>query len=265
MGSRFSIDLYYSPDLASRKLSDNPDYSGPGSSEGMSIYSNEKSNYSYSTGIRLRGDITEKWTVATGCFFSSFSQTSGLNTIYVVSDSTFRQNTGSSQQGFNQGPGGTQHLVAHTSLGTINLKNHPFPMHGPGECYAPENGDTLNLDIQSTEMIQFISIPLTVRYYLSKNRLAYYAEAGAAINFIYDNSVTSTVNSSYSETNDIVGLKKMNYSMLLSVGVQYSLEHKWNLFAEPNLRYSLTPINENNPVLSYPYFLGLKVGLGYRF
>jgi len=73
------------------------------------------------------------------------------------------------------------------------------------------------------------------------------------------------VDNSYTETNDIVGLKNTNYSILLSAGALYKIQPHWGLFAEPTLRYSLTSINEKSPVLSYPYFLGLKMGVSYHF
>src|SRR4029079_14382168 len=136
-------------------------------------------------------------------------------------------------------PGGyNQHYVVHTSCGTIALQNQPVPHHVPGEHNMPWAGDTLNMSIQSTELIQFISIPLTLRYQVDKQQWAVYGEAGASINFVYDNKVTVNVDNSYTESNDIVGLKNTNYSMILSAGALYKLYPRWGLFAEPTLRYS---------------------------
>jgi hypothetical protein len=262
-----SMDVYYSPDMAWRSLKTNSAYTGTGASEGTSEFNkNESSNYSWSAGLRFRAELGTHWSVATGVNYNTFSQSSTASNVFVVSDSAFHHDHGPGHGGGHGGPstgGGSSHYVIHTSCGTIDLDNHSHWSGGPGG--PPGNGDTLNVTTKTTEEISYVSVPFTARYQISGKRISWYAEGGASINFEYTNSVTAVVNNSYSETNEIVGLKSINYSALFGVGMQYNIHGNWGVFLEPGLRYSLTSINESSPVLSYPYYLGIKTGFSLHF
>jgi uncharacterized membrane protein YgcG len=296
--SGLSFGIFYSPDYANRNLKKNSDYAETNSTETQSdYYSNEKPSYSFSSGLKIGYDISEKWSIAIGGVYSTYSQSSMSNSVYVQSDSVYQEqhdghgqppppygnngggnaghgggwghNGGGHNGGGGSGSGGGQgasneddlHYMIHTSCGTVNIQSSPD--NHDGTYY--QNGDTIKASVKTEEKIEFISIPLILRFQIPKNKFTIYAETGASVNFIYKNRVKITLDDSYTETNKIDGIKKMNYSFLFSAGIQYKFAKHLQLFLEPNFRYSLSSINENNPVKTYPYFFGLKAGVVFKF
>ena len=110
-----------------------------------------------------------------------------------------------------------------------------------------------------------MNIPLYVRYQFGKNKLTYFVSAGACLNFVKGDKVKLVIDDAYSEENEYDGLKKMNYSLLLGVGIQYNFYKKLNFFLSPSFRYSITPVNQDNPMNSYPYYIGIGAGLSIHF
>lgn len=80
----------------------------------------------------------------------------------------------------------------------------------------------------------------------------------------FDQNNSSEVENFNSQTSSIDGLKKTSYSLLFDLGVQYKCYRQLHVFMEPNLRYSVSPINQYNSTKSYPYYLGLRLGLGFH-
>jgi opacity protein-like surface antigen len=85
------------------------------------------------------------------------------------------------------------------------------------------------------------------------------------MNYIIDNKVSVMIEDTYSESTSLEGMKRMNYSLTFGAGVEFNLTRSISFMLQPDLKYSITPINENNPVLSYPYTFGLMGGLRIQF
>lgn len=299
---RFSVGLFFAPELANRRISENKSYEGMEyGQQNTGSYANEKSELSWSGGLRIHYDFSSKWSIGSGVFYSKFSRTSDINTIYILSDSAYEQqhshgwgaggghhqgggpgggnqgggpggggpggggpgggNQGGGSGGGNSGGGnpGGNHFVVHTSCGTISLQNPP---HHASNTAA---GDTLNISARTQEIIESIHVPLSVRYSINKKRFSFYAETGATVNFLIRNKVNVYVENQFAESNNIDGLRSFNFSFIFGTGVQYKFYKGLSLFAEPGMRYSITPFNQDNPVNSYPYFFGINTGISFHF
>jgi opacity protein-like surface antigen len=279
--SHMGVEAYYSPEIVNRALSSNTTYIRQGAVETqVSRYTHEKSDYSHSFGGRIVYDISKKISVAAGISFSAYNQSATYNYINIISDSAYKQVHQHDEDDDGHGhdeeeedeeeehdhdstwiPGitVTDHFVIYTSAGAIDLKDIPaVPGHNP-------NNDTLGLTSVVEYKIYFLSIPFTVRYQLASKKFKYFAEIGFSLNYIRSNEAQVIIADSYSETNKLDGLRKMNYSFILGAGMQYALNDHLKIFIGPQFRYSLSPVNEDNPVLSSPYFLGIQSGLGYYF
>jgi opacity protein-like surface antigen len=134
-------------------------------------------------------------------------------------------------------------------------------MGGP----QPVNGQSVSFKTETSETIHFLYIPVTVRYEFGKSKLSYFVEGGGAFNLVKKDIVKVTVNDSYVEDNNFDGLNSFNYSLLLGAGVNYNFYKGLSTFLKPSFRYSITPINDNNPLYSYPYYLGVGVGFSIHF
>jgi hypothetical protein len=300
--SHLSVEAFYSPDYVVSRLKVNSEYLGS-ASQSIDDYDNNKSEFSYSTGLNIRYDVGKKWSIAAGISYSTFSQSAIYNTINVIIDSVYQEVHGHNSPG-SSGPGGGghgggghgggghggghhggghgggghggghhgnhnhhppggngQHYVIQTPCGAVDLLNQP-PNHNSGNA---QNGDTLSTKAETYETIHFINIPLTVRYSFGQKKLSYFVEGGASLNMVRSDEVKLTINDSYTEMNEHDGLKTTSYSLLFSVGGKYNIYKGLSMFLKPSLRYTITPINQNNPMNSYPYYLGIGAGISIHF
>ncbi len=275
--SHISIGIYYSPDYVKNRLKVNDSYTGT-ASQNLNDYDNQKSDFSYSTGLNIRFDIGKNWSFGSGFSYSTFAQTAVYNTINVVSDSAYqkvfahqrppgggngnRPKPGHNGQNPHRPPGnGNHHYVVQTPCGAIDLYNVP-PRHN-GRNHR--DGDTLNIKTETSESLQFINIPLTIRYQFGQHKISYFVETGAAISFVKGDKVKITVDDSYTENNERDGLRNLNYNLLLSAGAKYNFYKGLSITLKPSFRYSITPVNQVNPLSSYPYYIGAEMGFSIHF
>jgi hypothetical protein len=276
IGSHSSLALFYSPDYAVNRTT------------GVSNADTRKSDYSWSSGLRMSYELSRRFSISAGASYSSYSRSESFSSVYVTSDSAFTEmhqddhghgfdhDHGSGGGGGSHGGGGGGggqgggndhggpghdgcHYVVHTSCGDIDLSELP-----PSTTGNEESGDTLSLSTGVTSKVEFINVPLMVRYNFRSRKLLYYVEAGASINFIRNSEAKITIGS-YAEDNAVSGLTNFNYSALLNAGVEYRFYKGISIFFEPNIRYSITPINDSGSEKSYPYFIGGNAGLSIHF
>ena len=284
MLSHLSFDIYFSPDYAKSRLESNADYTGSASTN-INDYNNEKAKFSYSTGFHVRYDLGKRFSVGSGISYSTFDQTAVYNTISVVADSVYQETHGREPHGHGSGGpsggpghghghghghqgnnphmppgGGSHHFIIHTPCGAIDLYNEP--PHGQANL---RDGDTLQIKTETSETTRFIYIPLVFQYRFGNKKLSYFVEAGGAVNIVRSNSVKVVVNDAYVENNEHDGLKSSNYSLLFGAGANYNFYKGLSMFLKPSIRYSITPVNQNNPVNSYPYYLGVGAGFSIHF
>ena len=275
--SHISIGIYYSPDYVKNRLKVNDSYTGT-ASQNLNDYDNQKSDFSYSTGLNIRFDIGKNWSFGSGFSYSTFAQTAVYNTINVVSDSAYqkvfahqrppgggngnRPKPGHNGQNPHRPPGnGNHHYVVQTPCGAIDLYNVP-PQHN-GRNHR--DGDTINIKTETLESLQFINIPLTLRYQFGQHKISYFVETGAAISFVKGDKVKITIDDSYTENNERDGLRNLNYSLLFSAGAKYNFYKGLSITLKPSFRYSITPVNQVNPLSSYPYYIGAELGFSIHF
>ena len=275
--SHISVGIYYSQDYVKNRLKVNDSYTGT-ASQNLNDYGNQKSDFSYSTGLNIRFDIGKNWSFGSGFFYSTFAQTAVYNSINVVSDSAYqkvfghkrppgggngnRPPPGHNGQNPHRPPGnGVHHYVVQTPCGAIDLYNVP-PQHN-GRNHR--DGDTISIKTETSESLQFINIPLTLRYQFGQRKISYFVETGAAISFVKGDKVKITIDDSYTENNERDGLRNLNYSLLLSAGIQYNFYKGLFISLKPSFRYSITPVNQVNPLSSYPYYIGAEMGFSIHF
>jgi hypothetical protein len=298
IASHLGLEVYYTPEFAKTNMKVNDDYQGP-ASKNLDDYKNESSQYCYSAGLNLSYKIGNHWSVVSGYSISDFSKSAVYNTMSVVADSVYQdqyvENPGGHQGGSSghhhnsnhggSGPGGgggshggggpgghghenpghpndpgsNCHYVIHTACGSIDLNNVP------PEAAHLTNGDTLKIKTETFQTIHFYSIPLLARYSFGTKKVSYFIEAGGAINYVTTDQVRVVVNDATVEDNSLDAISNMNYTLLFGVGAKYNFFKNVNFFLKPSLRYSITPINVDSPVKSYPYYMGIGGGFSIDF
>lgn len=116
---------------------------------------------------------------------------------------------------------------------------------------------------------QYVGIPVRARFSLGRNKLRFISSIGFITNFLLD--VKNIAKYKYadgrtiSKTESISGFKKIDISLVNSIGIDYKLNDNFHLTAEPTFRYGLiktkdAAIRENlwNAGLNIGFYYGVK-------
>ncbi|MBK8712999.1 MAG: outer membrane beta-barrel protein [Niastella sp.] len=234
--SRFSFTPFFSPDIAWYRLQDDKTGQPDNASE---IEKEEKHEFSSTFGILADYKINKHWGLQSGVTLSNTNITVNPKTIYAQQDNT----------------GGVKYRI-NTSSG--------YGYVLPSFSTNPAIGDSLYA-FTSTHSLQYIGIPLAVTYNITKGKFKFNALAGIAANILTKAKLEATLekgfNNSIETLDNIRGLKKVYFSGLAGIGVDYKLTKKTALVFEPTMRFALNSINKDAPVKSYPMSFGFNVGL----
>jgi len=198
-------------------------------------------DYSFNSGLLAGYQITKKWSIATGGLYSTIAYSSTYPTLHarVGSDNTY-------------------HYIYRTVCGSIEVPND--------DNVVLTSKDSLKNAAHCSQVIKIISVPVMVKYQVTKNRFTIYATTGFAANFILQEVANvSTGTSQYTIVNHITGLRKTNYSYLVGTGIDYNLNNGMSVFAEPSFRTSITSLTQFNSFNCYPYSFGINMGLSFHF
>ena len=132
----------------------------------------------------------------------------------------------------------------------------------------PRVGDSA-YTIASANELQYLTIPIAVKYYFGNNKLNFYALAGADANiFLKQNLTTGLYGASYygkKTTTDPIGLNKVYVNAMIGGGVYYSLNRRFAVNLAPAFRFALNPINKDMPFNAYPKSFSLAGGIRVSF
>jgi len=235
---KFSIAAFYSPDYTRNRLTNNPSAGADNIGE---YYDGEKGKYAFSAGATVRYDLTGHWSIATGGIYSTLSYSSNVPVVYA---------------NYN-----TKNELSYrypTSCGIINIPN--------ANQAAVQKGDSLLLNTGCSQIVRFLTVPVTVRYQVNQNRFNFYSYTGVSANFMIGSRAKLNLNGTETTIiNNVDGIKNMNYGYLLGAGVQYNFSNGVGIFIEPSYRGSINSLTENLSVNCYPYSLGLNTGLSLHF
>jgi len=235
--SRFSITPFFSPDIAWYRLHD--DKVGNQQDNATELEKEEKHEFSSTYGALVDYKINKHWGLQSGITLSNTNITVEPKTIYAQQD-----NTGNIKYRINTSSGYGYVLPSFSS--------------------NPVVGDSLYA-FTSTHSLQYIGIPVAVTYNVTKGKFKFNALAGLSANILTKAKLETTVEKGFNNAAETVdnlqGLRKMYFSGLAGVGVDYKLTKKTAMTFAPTMRFALNSINKDAPVKSYPMSLGFVVGL----
>ncbi len=139
-----------------------------------------------------------------------------------------------------------------------------------------EQGETLRLDINRTETVRRLTIPLNIRVNHHFGRLGVFAEGGVGIDifnsfryrsfdnvFVKDNIVplsSSLLPGGFIQNSPT---PVASWSYHAGLGVLYHVGRRWKLLGNINFRSTFQPISVGSDY--HPYNIGGRVGLAYKF
>lgn len=237
--SRFSATVFFSPDIASYRITD--DQPGVGDDED-DIRKGEKPDLSSTTGAWIDYKLGEHWALQSGVSFSNAIIVLNPKIIYAEQD-----NVGNVKYRYNSSSGYGYVLPTFSN---------------------PNIGDSLYA-FAATHTLQYIGIPLGVKYNFSKSRFSFFAGAGVSANILVKGTIETLVENGTDNENEImnklVGLKKMYFSGSVNIGAEYKLNDKFSLLVTPVKRFALNSINTKTPIKSYPNSFGVSAGIRMKF
>ncbi len=123
-------------------------------------------------------------------------------------------------------------------------------------------------EVRDGELLQhfeYLEIPLLVRYRVVDRKFGVNLLGGLSTNFLVGSNVYFQEDGSREFIGTTQDLKPVNYSSVLGMGLQYSINRNLHINMEPTFRYYLNSINTVTGVGSHPYSLGFFTGISYSF
>jgi hypothetical protein len=234
--SALSLSIYFSPDILTGYT-----FKSGNNQDETAIKTGEKQQFSYSTGITAEYEFSNNFSIGLGLAYQSFS-------FQIAPEYLYAQKQSDGQIGYS--------IVS--SSGIIDCPNY-------GNTHI---GDSMKMSATSSR--SYLSIPVQLKYFITNsNRMQLFIDGGIGIN-ISTNAQTQMSWQTYqaygvSTITTIEGLQPVYYSYFVGLGASYKTGRQVAIYIEPDLQGSITAINKNTPVISYPFLLGLKAGITYHF
>jgi hypothetical protein len=138
----------------------------------------------------------------------------------------------------------------------------------PQSLNMPMPGDSVSTTMAKHKM-QYLSVPVLFKYTISFKRFSFSPGIGITANFLTGTSVQTEIkenNQTVSESiTKLNGAKGTFLSASANTDFSYSLNRNWMISIVPAFNYAITPVTENNVVLTYPYGFSVGLGFSYRF
>jgi opacity protein-like surface antigen len=137
----------------------------------------------------------------------------------------------------------------------------------------PKLGTTLSVgdstkSFSANNKLQYINTPLIARYQLATGKFNWFQMVGVGANVLVGQSFETSIDNNITEklknlkTSD---LKKMYFNAIVGAGIDYNISKKIAIRIVPAYRFSITPMNKNESIKTYPNsfsaMAGLKIGL----
>lgn len=260
-GSRFEIGGVYSPVYAFRQTSVP---SSSSSSMAASSDPSEKGLVYSGGGIRLNVIVNKKWSIESGVRFARLGQevNSQVNVeqLYASSTSLNESKTSIKRVSMVNSLGN----ISHNNTNVSTNKDLFFAVSSPN--YRVEfNASNANTNNTLEQNLDYIEVPLTVRYYLLNNGMSLSLSAGLSTNWLVSNDVYLWNESNREHIGETSGLASMTLSTHAGLAFSVPIMGRLSLQVEPRINYFISEINKDYPIAFKPYSFGIYSGVQYTF
>lgn len=233
--SRFAITGLYSPDITFYHFENND----RGISNNANFGNTEAESYSFSIGALVDYNFSENWGLQSGITLATSNFILESETLYAQPD-----NSGGIKYKLNT-PSGDAYVL-------------------PSFSSNPNIGDSI-FSKSTTHTLQYLGIPLALKYNFGKGKFTLNAVGGIAANFLTRGSITTELesgnNNETESTDKIHGLKQFYFSGLAGMGLDYKIYKNFSLSFSPTFRFAFNDINSNVQEKSFPKSIGLVLGV----
>ncbi len=118
---------------------------------------------------------------------------------------------------------------------------------------------------QVEQQFEYLEVPMILKYKMVDRRIGFNLLGGMTTNFLIGSDAYYVENSNRERIGETTDIKKVNYSSLVGVGMDYKLSERFQLNFEPFFKYYLNSINLSSAIKSRPYSIGIYTGISYLF
>ena len=226
----------------------------------------EKPLPTISGGITLAYKLFDRLSVQTGVFYMQMGQ--AINNVTPV---TYRYGALSSNNSYSKS-------FVRTSSGSVtvgsNVKsdvNSTYSSYFNAESQsvvasnAPLSNVSSPVKYRLIERIDYLEIPLMLRYRIIDRKLSLHVLSGFSTNVLINNNVFVDNGSDLVKSGTILMARPVNYSGTFGLGLGYQITGKFLIGLEPSFKYYLQSYTTSSQISSNPYAFGLFTGLIYCF
>ncbi len=242
----FAATVFFAPNISSNNIKDEKHEHRPGSrpdTDDMDrIREAEQHQNSNTFGVQLDYNINKHWSLLSGVSLTNKTILIKPKTIYADKDDN-----------------GTVKYLYNCSSGYAFLSSKSVA--------NPVVGDSLRA-FESTNRLQYLSIPLAVKYTWTFNKIDLFTSVGAAVNILtkgkLETEIEDGLNKQATVSNKINGLKSFYVGGNLSFGTAYNFNENFALSFTPVFNFALASSTKDAAVKTYPNSIGLAVGIRYK-
>jgi len=213
------------------------------------IRDGEQIKYAGSFAVQVQYQFNQHWAVLSGVSYSKTSSVILPRNLYARPEH---------HPGGPQGGGDLKYKLNCTA-GYVYLS--------PKSGTAPAFGDSIQA-FQSTNTLEYIAVPLGMKYSYQKGKFAINAVTALNMNILTNGKLQATIAEQTGVKTlsnvKIEGLKPVYFSAMLGIGLEYFLNQRISVFALPAKSFSLSSINKNTPADTKRGSLGLQTGIRFR-
>jgi hypothetical protein len=118
---------------------------------------------------------------------------------------------------------------------------------------------------QIDQIFHFLEVPLMLKFKVIESKTDFNILGGMSTNFLIGNNVILKSESEKSWLGTTEDIKTINYSGNIGFGLDYHFNKSLLLSIEPQFKYYLNSINQENNISTRPYSLGFYTGISYNF
>jgi len=238
--SSLSATVFFSPDIVTADAKkDHPRFREDDRDE---IEKEEKIKSSTTLGVLIDLNAGKNWKLESGLTLSTMITDIQPKTIYARPD-----DNGNINYRYNSSVG----------YSFLNVKTSVLPV----------SGDSIKA-LSSKNTLQYIGVPLVVKYMFNMGRFSLTPGIGISANFLTKGKIQTTVETRTGDenaaSNTIYGLKSNYFNGLASVGAQYKLNKNISIAFTPTARFALSSININAPIRTNLNSFGLVAGVIFK-
>jgi hypothetical protein len=267
----WSVEGQVAPQYSYRNISDIKGYE-----PSKDVYNeSEDALIAYGGGFKVNYQSGKRLSFQAGVYYSVMGQT--MNDVYEIKQTAAMQTYEANQSktiwvnNSSFGPISTKEPQAsgadNNTLSTTTYYSSVY-INRPDETFLKTistRQSTLLENAQIIEQLKYIEVPFTARYKLINKKLGCHVTGGLSTNFLVNSDVFLKQNGSKELIGETDNLKRVNYSSLVGLGIDYQWFKNISLSLEPIYKYYINSISANKNVKVHPYSFGIFTGLTYKF